>query len=102
MRSAQALVALVAIIALESVFAAMARLGDLADHIPEFMALALGAGVLYFIALYGLEHTRENRAVLWLVLLGALAKVIELLRNRFDGRIGPLAGVSDSEHGLHQ
>ena len=60
-------------IALEAVFAAMARLGDLADHIPEFMALALGAGVLYFIALYGLEHTRENQAVLWLVLLGALA-----------------------------
>ncbi len=51
----------------------MARLGDLADHIPEFMALALGAGVLYFIALYALEHTRDNRAVLWLVLLGALA-----------------------------
>jgi alpha-1,6-mannosyltransferase len=72
-RSPQAIVALVAIIALEAVFAATARLGDLADHIPEFMALALGAGVLYFIALYGLEHTRENRAVLWLVLLGGLA-----------------------------
>jgi alpha-1,6-mannosyltransferase len=51
----------------------MARLGYLADHIPEFVALALGAGVLYFIALYALEHTRESRAVLWLVLLGALA-----------------------------
>ena len=72
-RSTQALVALVALIALEAVFAAMARLGDLADHIPEFMALALGAGVLYFIVIYGLEHTRENRAVLWLVLLGGLA-----------------------------
>jgi hypothetical protein len=51
----------------------MARLGDLADHIPEFTALALGAGVLYFIALYALEHTRDSRPVLWLVLLGALA-----------------------------
>ena len=51
----------------------MARLGDLSIHIPEFMALALGAGVLYFIALYALEHTRDNRAVLWIVLLGALA-----------------------------
>ena len=51
----------------------MARLGDLSIHIPEFMALALGGGVLYFIALYALEHTRDNRAVLWLVLLGALA-----------------------------
>jgi len=54
-------------------FAAMARLGDLTDHIPEFMALALGSGVLYFVALYGLEHARDSRIVLWLVLLGALA-----------------------------
>jgi alpha-1,6-mannosyltransferase len=73
LRSTQGIIALVAVVALEAVFTAMARLGDLADHIPEFIALALGAGVLYFVALYGLEHTRENRAVLWLVLLGALA-----------------------------
>jgi alpha-1,6-mannosyltransferase len=69
----QATVALVAIIALEAVFAAMARLGYLSDHIPEFIALALGAGVLYFVAIYALEHTRDSRAVLSLVLLGALA-----------------------------
>ena len=85
-------------IALEAAFAAMARLGDLADHIPEFMALALGAGVLYFIALYGLEHTRENRAVLWLVLLGALAFRLTMFpyppslstdihRYRWDGQV---------------
>ena len=69
----QGVIALIAIVALEATFAAMARLGDLSVHIPEFMALALGAGVLYFIALYALEHTRDNRVVLWLVLLGALA-----------------------------
>jgi len=69
----QFLVALIAIVALEAVFAAMARLGDLSLHIPEFMALALAGGVLYFVALYALEHTRDNRAVIWLVLLGALA-----------------------------
>jgi alpha-1,6-mannosyltransferase len=73
LRSTQTIIALVAIVALEAMFVAMARLGDLADHIPEFMALALGSGVLYFVALYGLEHTRDSRAVLWLVLLGALA-----------------------------
>jgi alpha-1,6-mannosyltransferase len=72
-RSTQAIIALLGIVALEVLFAAMARLGDLAEHIPEFMALALGSGVLYFVALYGLEHSRENQAVLWLVLLGALA-----------------------------
>jgi len=72
-RSAQPIVALIAMIALEAVFGAMARLGDLSVHIPEFMALSLGAGILYFIALYALEHTRDSRAVLWLVMLGALA-----------------------------
>jgi alpha-1,6-mannosyltransferase len=71
-RSTQTVVALVAIVALETVFAAIARLGELAGHIPEFIALALGAGVLYFIALYALEHTRDSGAVLWLVMLGAL------------------------------
>ena len=76
----------------------MARLGDLSVHIPEFMALALGAGVLYFIALYALEHTRDNRAVLWLVLLGALAFRLTLFpyppslstdvhRYRWDGHV---------------
>jgi alpha-1,6-mannosyltransferase len=94
----QILIALIAIIALEAVFAAMARLGDLSIHIPEFMALALGAGVLYFIALYALEHTSENRAVLWLVLLGALAFRLTLFpyppslstdiyRYRWDGQV---------------
>jgi alpha-1,6-mannosyltransferase len=98
LRSTQAIVALVALIALEAVFVAIARLGDLADHIPEFMALALGSGVLYFIALYALEHTRENRAVLWLVLLGAFAFRLTLFpyppslstdlhRYRWDGQV---------------
>jgi len=92
------LIALVAIVALEAVFAAMARLGDLSIHIPEFMALALGGGILYFIALYALEHTRDNRAVLWLVLLGALAFRLTLFpqppslstdlhRYRWDGHV---------------
>src|SRR5580658_841024 len=94
----QILVALIAVVALEAVFAAMARLGDLSVHIPEFIALALGAGVLYFVALYALEHTRDNQAVLWLVLLGALAVRLTLFpyppslstdvhRYRWDGLV---------------
>jgi hypothetical protein len=94
----QLLTALAAITALEAVFAAMARLGDLSVHIPEFTALALGAGVLYFIALYALEHTRDSRIVLWLVLLGALAFRLTLFfqppslstdlhRYRWDGHV---------------
>jgi len=94
----QALVALVAAVALEALFAAMARLGDLTIHIPEFVALALGAGVLYVLALYALEHTRDRRAALWLVLLGALAFRLTLFpfppslstdvhRYRWDGHV---------------
>jgi hypothetical protein len=94
----QILIAVIAIVALEAAFAAMARLGDLSIHIPEFMALALGAGVLYCIALYALEHSRDNRAVLWIVLLGALAFRLTLFpylpslstdvhRYRWDGHV---------------
>jgi alpha-1,6-mannosyltransferase len=72
-KGAQVLIAVIATVGLEAVFAAMARLGDLAVHIPEFMALALGGGVLYCVALYALEHTQDRRVVLWLVLAGALA-----------------------------
>jgi alpha-1,6-mannosyltransferase len=96
--SPQFLTALVAILALEAIFAAMARVGDLSIHIPEFIMLALGGGVLYFIALYALEHTRDDRAVLWLVLLGGLAFRLtlfahppslstDLYRYRWDGRV---------------
>ena len=94
----QILIALNAIVAMEALFAAMARLGDLSEHIPEFIALALGAGVLYCIALYALEHSRDSRAVLWLVLLGALAFRLTLFphppslstdvqRYRWDGHV---------------
>jgi alpha-1,6-mannosyltransferase len=86
------------VIALEAVFAAMARFGDLSVHIPEFMALALGGGILYCIALYALEHTRDSRAVLWLVLFGALGFRLtlfpqlpslstDLYRYRWDGHV---------------
>jgi hypothetical protein len=94
----QILITLVAMVALEAVFAAMARLRDLSIHIPAFIALALGAGVLYLIALYALEHTPENGIVLWLVLLGGLAFRLTLFpyppslssdvhRYRWDGHV---------------
>ncbi|HWX38388.1 MAG TPA: glycosyltransferase 87 family protein [Candidatus Sulfotelmatobacter sp.] len=97
-KSPQFLLALVTIVALEAVFAAMARLGDLSIHLPEFMALALGGGVLYCVGLYAIEHTRDDRAVLWLVLLGGLAFRLtlfphppslstDLYRYRWDGHV---------------
>jgi alpha-1,6-mannosyltransferase len=89
---------LISVVALEAIFAAMARLGDLSVHIPEFIALALGGGILYCVALYALEHTRDSRAVLWVVLLGALAFRLtlfphspslssDLYRYRWDGHV---------------
>jgi hypothetical protein len=97
-KNSQVLLAVVAVVALEAVFAAMARLGDLSIHIPEFMALALGAGALYCIALYALEHSRDRRVVLWLILAGGLAFRMtlfpqppslstDLYRYRWDGRV---------------
>jgi alpha-1,6-mannosyltransferase len=97
-RSPQIRVAIATIVALEFVFAAMGRLGDLSEHIPQFMALALGAGILYLVAIYALEHTGENRAVLWIILLGAVAFRLTLFphapslstdihRYRWDGHI---------------
>jgi len=97
-KNPQVLVAVVAVVALEAVFAAMARLGDLSLRIPEFMALALGGGVLYCIALYALEHTRDRQVALWLVLAGGLAFRLtlfpqppslstDLYRYRWDGRV---------------
>jgi len=94
----QLLIALISVVALEAIFAAMARLGDLSVHIPEFIALALGGGILYCVALYALEHTRDSRAVLWVVLLGALAFRLtlfphspslssDLYRYRWDGHV---------------
>lgn len=97
-KGSQFLIALVAIVALEATFAAMARLGDLSIHIPEFMMLALGGGVLYFVGLYAIENTRDDRAVLWLILLGGLAFRLtlfphppslstDLYRYRWDGHV---------------
>jgi len=69
---AQLGVALAALTVLGAIFEALRRLGDLKLYVVETIALALAAGVLYFAALYALEHTREHRATLWLVLAGAL------------------------------
>jgi alpha-1,6-mannosyltransferase len=96
--SRQALLAIIAVGGMEALFAAIAHLGDLSVHIPEFIALALGAGILYFVALFALEHTRDSPATLWFILLGALAFRLTLFpyppslstdvhRYRWDGHV---------------
>ena len=84
--------------ALEALFALMARLGDLKLAVIETIALALAAGVVYFIALYALEHSAKTRPALWLIVAGALLFRLTLYslppslstdihRYRWDGRV---------------
>ena len=83
---------------LEVLFALMARLGDLKTEVIETIALALAAGVVYFIALYALEHSPKNRAALWIIVAGAVVFRLTLYsltpslstdieRYRWDGRV---------------
>ena len=94
----QILIALGGIAALEFCFVLLYRLHDLEIHVVGTIAIAFAAGIIYFIALYCLEHTSENRATLWLVLLGAvlfrltlapLAPTLseDVYRYRWDGRV---------------
>src|SRR5271154_2121080 len=94
----QAGIAVIGLIALETLFAAMARLGDLKLHVIEVIALALAAGAVYCVALYALEHCPEHRAAFWLILGGALLFRLtlaplpptlstDMYRYRWDGRV---------------
>ena len=94
----QAVIALAGLAALETLFAAMARLGDLKLHVIETIILALAAGAVYCVALYALEHSREHRAAFWLILAGALLFRLtlaplpptlstDMYRYRWDGRV---------------
>ena len=95
---AQVLAALAGAAALEMIFQTMRRLGDLKAHVIETIALGLGAGVVYLLTLYALEHTRQSRAAFWLVLAGALVFRLtlapleptlstDLHRYRWDGAV---------------
>jgi hypothetical protein len=84
-------------ILLEALFWRLRRFGNLETFVVETIATGLAAGAIYFIALYGLEHTRERRGAFWLVLAAAilfratlwpLAPTLsnDLYRYRWDGR----------------
>ena len=76
----------------------MARLGDLKVDVIETIALALAAGMVYFIALYVLEHSPKSRPALWIVVAGAVlfrltlysltpSLSTDIQRYRWDGRV---------------
>ncbi|HEY4742336.1 MAG TPA: glycosyltransferase 87 family protein [Candidatus Acidoferrales bacterium] len=102
LRISQTQILLAALILLEALFWRLRRFGNLETFVVETIATGLAAGVIYFIAIYGLEHTREGRWAFWLVLaagilfratLWPLAPTLsnDLYRYRFDGLV-QLAG----------
>ena len=96
--ASQTSVSIAGALALEALFAMMARLGDLKAEVIETIALALAAGVVYFIALYLLEHSAKNRPALWIIVAAAVVFRLTLYsltpslstdiqRYRWDGRV---------------
>jgi len=57
---------------LEACYLGMHRLHYLKNHAIPFIELALAAGIVYLIALYGFEQTRASRATFILLIFGAL------------------------------
>jgi len=57
---------------LEALYLRMHSLYYLKNHAIAFMVLALGAGIVYLIALYGFDHTRASRASFILLIFAAL------------------------------
>jgi hypothetical protein len=85
-------------LALEAAFLLLARLGNLELYVVETIAIALGAGIVYFVALYFLEHSPDSRRAFWLILLASVAFRLTLVplrptlsddiyRYRFDGQV---------------
>jgi alpha-1,6-mannosyltransferase len=98
MLTRQPLAALVGLALLEALFLGMACLGNLEQHVIETILLAFTAGIVYFLALYLLEHAPDRPVAFWLILGGALAFRLTLLpltptlsndvyRYRFDGYV---------------
>jgi alpha-1,6-mannosyltransferase len=96
--ASQASTAFAGALALEALFALMARLGDLKVEVIETIAVALAAGVVYFIALYALEHSAKSRPAFWIIVTAAVlfrltlysltpSLSTDIQRYRWDGRV---------------
>src|SRR5271167_4012131 len=57
---------------LETCYLGMHRLHYLKNHAIPFIELALAAGIVYLIALYGFEQTRASRATFILLIFAAI------------------------------
>lgn len=88
---------LIGLAILEALFATLYHLRNLEVHVVGTISVGLGAGIIYFISLYALEHRPQNahakRATLWIVLAGAILFRVTLL---------PLApSLSDDPYRYH-
>jgi hypothetical protein len=99
--STQWLRALLLGLVLEAAFVTLARLGNLERFVVETIAIALGAGIVYLVAIYFLEHSPDSRRAFWLILLASIAFRLTLaplrptlsddvFRYRFDGQVQSL------------
>jgi len=102
LKISQVQVLLAGFVLLQALFWHLRRLGNLETFVVETIATGLAAGVIYFLAIYGIEHARESRAAFWLIIAAAilfratlwpLAPTLsnDLYRYRWDGR-AQLAG----------
>ncbi|MGH9709729.1 MAG: hypothetical protein ACRD37_04195, partial [Candidatus Acidiferrales bacterium] len=67
------------LIVLEILFAILYRFGNLEAHVIGTIATGLGAGIVYLVILYALEHLPDRRTTLWVILLGAVLFRLTLL-----------------------
>jgi alpha-1,6-mannosyltransferase len=99
--ASQSLRILLPALALEAAFLTLARLGNLERFVVETIAIALGAGIIYLVAIYLLEHSPDSRRAFWLILLASVAFRFTLAplrptlsddvyRYRFDGQVQAL------------
>ncbi|HEV2289367.1 MAG TPA: glycosyltransferase 87 family protein [Candidatus Acidoferrales bacterium] len=76
-------IVLAGFVVLELLFLILYRFRDLEAHAIGTITIGLGAGIVYFIVLYGLEHrpgdSRANRTALWIIMIGAMLFRLTLL-----------------------
>lgn len=95
---AQIIAAVAGAFALETLFWRLHQLGNLETFVIPMIALCFGAGIVYVVSLFFLEHTAKSRAAFWLILAAGLLFRLTLLplaptlsedlyRYRWDGRV---------------
>jgi hypothetical protein len=99
--SLQWLAALVLALGMEAAFLRLAWLANLELHVIATIVIGLGAGAVYFVALYFFEHSADTRRAFWLILIASVLFRLtlapfrptlsdDIFRYRFDGQVQAL------------